>query len=207
MTTPVSKMLGPNSFALMKQQAQKIVMLTAYDYASGSAVANSNVDVILVGDSLGMVVLGYDSTLKVTMDDMVSHTAAVRRGAPGKFIIADLPYLTYHLSAEQTKTNAARLIVDGSANAVKLEGGSASRLEAIRQIVDIEIPVCAHLGLTPQSVCDLADTRCRAKAKSPMKRFSCKPPPSKKQAHLCWCWKASPNCWEKRSARHSQFPQ
>ncbi|MDD2544374.1 MAG: 3-methyl-2-oxobutanoate hydroxymethyltransferase [Candidatus Cloacimonetes bacterium] len=145
-------MLGPNSFALMKQQAQKIVMLTAYDYASGSAVANSNVDVILVGDSLGMVVLGYDSTLKVTMDDMVSHTAAVRRGAPGKFIIADLPYLAYHLSAEQTKTNAARLIVDGSANAVKLEGGSASRLEAIRQIVDIEIPVCAHLGLTPQSV-------------------------------------------------------
>lgn len=136
----------------MKRKGQKITMITAYDYASGSAVANSDMDVILVGDSLGMVVLGYDSTLKVSMDDMVVHSAAVRRGAPDKFIISDLPYLAYHLSPEETKANAARLVVQGEANAVKLEGGSASRLEAIRQIVDIEIPVCAHLGLTPQSV-------------------------------------------------------
>lgn len=127
-------------------------MLTAYDYASAAAVANSEIDVILVGDSLGMVVLGYDSTLKVTMDDMLVHAAAVRRGAPNKFIIADMPYMSYHLSEQQTKINASRLIVEGAANAVKLEGGSASRLQAIREIVDIEIPVCAHLGLTPQSV-------------------------------------------------------
>lgn len=152
MTTPVSKMHSPECFALMKRKGQKITMITAYDYASGSAVANSDMDVILVGDSLGMVVLGYDSTLKVSMDDMVVHSAAVRRGAPDKFIISDLPYLAYHLSPEETKANAARLVVQGEANAVKLEGGSASRLEAIRQIVDIEIPVCAHLGLTPQSV-------------------------------------------------------
>ncbi len=152
MTTPQSKMLSPDGFALMKQKQQKIAMVTAYDYASGMAVANSEVDVILVGDSLGMVVLGYDSTLKVSMEDMLSHSAAVRRAAPNKFIISDLPYMAYHLSAKDTKANAARLVVEGGANAVKLEGGSVSRLQAIREIVDIEIPVCAHLGLTPQSV-------------------------------------------------------
>lgn len=145
-------MRSPEGFALMKQKGQKITMITAYDYASGSAAAHSEVDLILVGDSLGMVVLGYDSTLQVSMDDMTSHCAAVRRGAANKFIIADLPYLAYHLSPQQSKANAARLIVSGRANAVKLEGGSASRLEVIRDIVDIEIPVCAHLGLTPQSV-------------------------------------------------------
>jgi 3-methyl-2-oxobutanoate hydroxymethyltransferase len=152
MTTPLNKPLSPDGFSLMKQRKQKITMITAYDYASGNAVANSEIDLILVGDSLGMVVLGYDSTLKVTMDDMVSHSAAVRRAAPSKFIITDLPYMAYHLSLQDTKANAARLIIDGGANAVKLEGGSFSRIQAIREIVDIEIPVCAHLGLTPQSV-------------------------------------------------------
>jgi len=152
MKTPVNKPMSPDGFALMKQKEQKITMITAYDYASGMAVANSEIDLILVGDSLGMVVLGYDSTLKVTMEDMVSHSAAVRRAAPNKFIITDLPFMSYHLSLNETKANAARLIIDGAANAVKLEGGSFSRVQAIREIVDIEIPVCAHLGLTPQSV-------------------------------------------------------
>jgi 3-methyl-2-oxobutanoate hydroxymethyltransferase len=145
-------MLSAQGFALMKQKEQKITMITAYDYAGGSAVAATDIDVILVGDSLGMVVLGYESTLNVTMEDMLCHSAAVRRGAPHKYIITDMPYLSYHMDPRETRLNAARLVREGCANAVKLEGGSASRLQAIRDIVDLEIPVCAHLGLTPQSI-------------------------------------------------------
>ncbi|MBM4404221.1 MAG: 3-methyl-2-oxobutanoate hydroxymethyltransferase [Candidatus Cloacimonetes bacterium] len=138
--------------AAMKAKGSKLVMITAYDYASARCVVATSVDLILVGDSLGMVVLGYPDTLKVTMGDMISHCAAVRRGAPDKYIIADMPYMSYHLDTCQAKANAARLIVDGAADAVKLEGGGDSRLEVIRAIVDCEIPVCAHLGLTPQSI-------------------------------------------------------
>jgi 3-methyl-2-oxobutanoate hydroxymethyltransferase len=152
MTKAPNNALSSASFSLMKQQGRKISMLTAYDYSMARCVADSDIDLILVGDSLGMVVLGYDNTLQVTMDDIIYHSAAVRRGAPQAFIIADMPYLSYHLSDKKTKQNAAELIIKGKANAVKLEGGSASRLSAIRAIVDIEIPVCAHLGLTPQSV-------------------------------------------------------
>ncbi|MBP7309723.1 MAG: 3-methyl-2-oxobutanoate hydroxymethyltransferase [Candidatus Cloacimonetes bacterium] len=152
MTKAPNKPVTRSSFAAMKRQKEKIAMLTAYDYSMARCVAASDIDVILVGDSLGMVVLGYDNTLQVTMEDLISHAAAVRRGAPDKYIICDMPYLSYHLSLEKTRENAAALIVKGRANAVKLEGGSVSRLEMIRAIVDIEIPVCAHLGLTPQSV-------------------------------------------------------
>ncbi len=141
-----------NSFQKMKEEARKITMITAYDYSMARCVAASQMDIILVGDSLGMTVLGYDTTLKVTLQDMVVHTAAVRRGAPETFVIADLPYLSYHLDLNQTKANAAELIVAGGANAVKLEGGSPSRVEAVKAIIDCEIPVCGHLGLTPQSV-------------------------------------------------------
>lgn len=152
MTVPVSKKLNSLSFAKMKEQGKKITMLTAYDFASASAVAATDIDIILVGDSLGMVLLGYEGTLQVTMEDMISHSAAVRRGAPNKFILTDMPYMSYHLSNRESRINAARLIKEGQADAVKLEGGSASRLQAIHEIVDMEIPVCAHLGLTPQSV-------------------------------------------------------
>lgn len=152
MTAAVNKMHSPQSFALMKQKGQMITMITAYDYASGSAVAATDIDVILVGDSLGMVVLGLDSTMKVSMEDMISHGAATVRGAPQKFVIIDMPYMSYHLSARETRINAARLVNEGTGHAVKLEGGSAGRIQAIREIVDMEIPVCAHLGLTPQSV-------------------------------------------------------
>ncbi len=152
MTKAPNRALNTAAFLQMKQQGEKISMITAYDSAMGRCVAATHNDLILVGDSLGMVVLGYDSTLQVTMQDMVYHTAAVRRGAPKSFIIADMPYLSYHLGEEKAKANAAELVIKGGANAVKLEGGSASRLAAIRAIVDIEIPVCAHLGLTPQSV-------------------------------------------------------
>lgn len=152
MTKVPNKALTAASFAEMKQTGHKISMITAYDFSMARCVAQSDTDIILVGDSLGMVMLGYDNTLQVTMQDIISHSAAVRRGAPEAFIIADMPYLSYHLGDSDTKQNAAQLIINGHANAVKLEGGSASRLAAIRAIVDIEIPVCAHLGLTPQSV-------------------------------------------------------
>jgi len=147
-----SKNYTPSTFKKMKSEGKKICMITAYDYAMARCVQNSDIDLILVGDSLGMVVLGYENTLPVTMDDMVRHTAAVRRGAPNSFIIGDMPYMSYHLNLEQTKINAARLMVEGGANAVKLEGGSESRLEAISAILDCQIPVCAHIGLTPQSI-------------------------------------------------------
>lgn len=127
-------------------------MVTAYDYPSGKYVQQSDVDIILVGDSLGMVILGYEDTLKVTLDDIIHHTKATRRGADDTFIVADMPFMSYNLELEQTKINAARLITEGGANAVKLEGGKPSRLDAIEAIVDCEIPVVAHLGLTPQSI-------------------------------------------------------
>jgi len=136
----------------MKSDKEKIVMITAYDYPSGKFVQEAGVDIILVGDSLGMVVLGYENTLKVTLDDMIHHTKATRRGADQTFIVADMPYMSYHLDLKKTKENASRLIIEGGANAVKLEGGSPNRLEAIKAILDCEIPVVAHLGLTPQSI-------------------------------------------------------
>ena len=140
------------TFSKMKKKSEKIVMITAYDYPSGKYVQAAGADMILVGDSLGMVVLGYKDTLKVTLEDIVHHSRACRRGADDTFIVADLPFMSYHLDLNKTKENASRLILEGEANAVKLEGGSASRLSAIRAIVDCEIPVVAHLGLTPQSV-------------------------------------------------------
>ncbi|MCK4956295.1 MAG: 3-methyl-2-oxobutanoate hydroxymethyltransferase [Candidatus Cloacimonetes bacterium] len=140
------------TFKKLKKKAEKIVMITAYDYPSGKYVEEAGADIILVGDSLGMVVLGYPDTLKVTLEDIIHHCQACRRGADDTFIVADMPFMSYHLSIEQTKLNASRLILEGNANAVKLEGGSLNRLAAIEAIVDCEIPVVAHLGLTPQSV-------------------------------------------------------
>ncbi len=140
------------SYKKMKKQHDKIVMMTAYDYPSGRHVEAAEADIILVGDSLGMVVLGYPDTLNVTVADIIHHTKATRRGAADTFIVADMPFGSYHISLEETKKNAFALIREANANAVKLEGGKPSRLEAIKAIVDCEIPVCAHLGLTPQSI-------------------------------------------------------
>ena len=133
-----------------KGGAEPLVMVTAYD-APGAAIADAaGVDMILVGDSLAMVVLGYDDTLSVTVDDMAHHTAAVARAKPRPLIIADLPWLSYHLGVDDAVRNAARLIRAG-AQAVKLEGGR-KRLPVIQAIIDAEIPVMGHVGLTPQSV-------------------------------------------------------
>jgi len=133
-----------------KGSGEPLVMVTAYD-APGARIADAGgVDMILVGDSLAMVVLGYEDTLSVTVDDMVHHTAAVARANPRAMVIADLPWLSYHLGTDDAVRNAARLIRAG-AQAVKLEGGR-KRLPAVQAILDAEIPVMGHIGLTPQSL-------------------------------------------------------
>jgi 3-methyl-2-oxobutanoate hydroxymethyltransferase len=135
----------------MKQIGEPITMVTAYDYPSAKQVENAGVDMILVGDSLGMVVLGYDSTIPVTVDDMIHHTKAVKRGANNTFIVTDLPFMSYHVSREESMKNAARLMQEGGADAVKLEGADGVT-EIIEALTYGGIPVVAHLGLTPQSV-------------------------------------------------------
>jgi 3-methyl-2-oxobutanoate hydroxymethyltransferase len=140
-----------SDFLKMKERQEKMVMLTAYDYPSAKLAEEGGVDFILVGDSLGMVVLGYDSTIPVTLDDMIHHTKAVKRGAKDTFIIVDMPFLTYHLSMKDTLKNAGRLIQETGANAVKIEGAD-DVIEKMAALTSAGIPVCAHLGLTPQSV-------------------------------------------------------
>jgi 3-methyl-2-oxobutanoate hydroxymethyltransferase len=147
---PSTQKLGVPSIRERKRSAEPLVMVTAYDAPSARAAAAAGVDLILVGDSLGMVVLGYDDTLHVTMDDMVSHTAAVARARPPQLIVSDLPWTSYHQGAAQAVDNSARLVRAG-AGAVKLEGG-VKRLDVVHAILDAEIPVMGHLGLTPQSV-------------------------------------------------------
>ncbi|RIK43969.1 MAG: 3-methyl-2-oxobutanoate hydroxymethyltransferase [Chloroflexi bacterium] len=138
----------------MKGGATKITMVTAYDFPTARAVEAAGLDMILVGDSLGMVVLGYDSTVPVTMDEMLHHTRAVMRGVETVHVVADLPFMSYQVSDEQAVMNAGRLMKEGGADAVKLEGGRvvASRIAAI---VRAGIPVMAHIGLTPQSAAAL----------------------------------------------------
>jgi len=138
-------------FLKMKQTGSKIVMVTAYDYPSAKHAEQAEADLILVGDSLGMVVLGYDSTIPVTMEDMVHHSKAVRRGAGNTFIVVDLPFMSYHLSIKDTLINGARIMQETGANAVKVEGGDEV-IDHIRALTRAGVPVMAHLGLTPQSV-------------------------------------------------------
>lgn len=139
------------SFKQMKVDSEKIAMLTAYDYPAAKLLQEAGIDILLVGDSVGMVALGYDSTLPVTMDDMILHTKAVRRGAPDTFVVTDMPFMTYHSTISETLTNARRLIQEGGANAVKLEG-SGLVFDMIERLTLAGVPVVSHLGLTPQSV-------------------------------------------------------
>lgn len=134
-----------------KLNNEKITMLTAYDYSTAVMVDEAGIDIILIGDSLGNVILGYDSTLPVTMDDMVHHTRAVARGARNSMIVTDMPFLSYHISIPEAVRNAGRLIQEGGAQAVKLEGGE-ERVDTIKAVLDAQIPVMGHIGLTPQSV-------------------------------------------------------
>ncbi len=134
-----------------KADGDRISMLTAYDFSTARLEDEAGVNMILVGDSLGMVMLGYEDTLSVTMEDMLHHTKAVARGAKNAMVIADMPFMSYQTSVYDAVKNAGRLIKEGRAHAVKLEGGAAVS-EQIRAITDAQIPVMAHIGLTPQSV-------------------------------------------------------
>lgn len=135
----------------MKKNGEKVSMLTCYDYTTARIMENAGINTILVGDSLGMTMQGYDTTLPVTMDETVIYTRSVVRGCSTTFVIADMPFMSYQISAAQAVENAGRLIKETGANAVKLEGGAAVTAQ-IRAIVDAGIPVCAHIGMTPQSV-------------------------------------------------------
>lgn len=145
-----------------KQNQEKITMLTAYDYTTAKLMDDSGVDCLLVGDSLGMVMLGYESTVSVTMDDMIHHSKAVARGAKKALVVTDLPFMSYHASVYDAVHNAGRLIQEGNAQAVKLEGGQAF-CEHIKMIAQASIPVIAHIGLMPQSVLALGGYKVQGK--------------------------------------------
>jgi 3-methyl-2-oxobutanoate hydroxymethyltransferase len=140
-----------------------ITWLTCYDYPTAYLQEQAGIDMILVGDSLGMTMLGYDSTLPVTMADMIRHTQAVRRGAPTAFLVGDMPYMTYQASVETAILNAGRFMAEAGCDAIKLEGGAAM-VDRIRGIVDAGIPAIGHLGLTPQSVSALGGFRVQGKS-------------------------------------------
>lgn len=146
----------------MKQRGEKISMLTAYDYATARILDEAGVPLLLVGDSLGMVVLGYESTISVTMDEMLHHTKAVVRGTKHALVVGDLPFLTYHLSPEQALQNAGRFLQEAGAQAVKLEGG-VRMADTVRRVVDSGIPVMGHIGLTPQSINQLGGFKVQGK--------------------------------------------
>ncbi len=134
-----------------KLHREPITCLTAYDYATARLVDEAGIDIVLVGDSLAMTMLGYENTLSVTVDEMLHHVRAVRRGVKDALLIADMPYGSYHTTADEAVRNAARFVKEGGAEAVKLEGGE-KRIDVIRRVIDAEIPVAAHIGLTPQSI-------------------------------------------------------
>lgn len=146
----------------MKQNGEKIAMLTAYDYPSAVLAEEAGIDVILVGDSLGNVVLGYESTVPVTLDDMVYHTRAVTRAVKRSLVVADMPFLTYHGSVETTLRNAARLMQEGLTHAVKLEGG-AEIAEQVAALTAAGVPVMGHIGLQPQSIHQLGGYKVQGK--------------------------------------------
>ena len=154
----------------MKQRKEKIPMLTAYDYVTAKMVDEAGVPLILVGDSLGMVMLGYESTIPVTMEEMIHHTKAVVRGAKRALIIGDMPFMTYHVNVSDALNNAAKFIQEGGAQAVKLEGGEVVAEQA-RRLVDCGIPVMGHLGLTPQSQHQLGGFKARGKVLEEAKKL------------------------------------
>jgi 3-methyl-2-oxobutanoate hydroxymethyltransferase len=154
----------------MKQKKEKIPMLTAYDYVTAKMVDEAGVPLILVGDSLGMVMLGYESTIPVTMEEMLHHTKAVVRGAKKALIIGDMPFMSYHISVSDALHNAARFIQEGGAQAVKLEGGEVVA-EKVRRLVDCGIPVMGHIGLTPQSIYQLGGFKVQGKVVEEAKKL------------------------------------
>jgi 3-methyl-2-oxobutanoate hydroxymethyltransferase len=146
----------------MKQKGDKITMLTAYDYVTAKLIDEAGIPMILVGDTLGMVVLGYETTIPVTIEDMLHHTKAVVRGTSKALIVGDMPFMTYHLSTEQALRNAGRFIQEAGTQAIKLEGG-VTVAEKVKRIVECGIPVMGHIGLTPQSINQIGGHRIQGK--------------------------------------------
>ncbi|HOE35257.1 MAG: 3-methyl-2-oxobutanoate hydroxymethyltransferase [Chloroflexi bacterium] len=169
MTEQRKKLTLPGLFK-KAAEGKPITWLTCYDYPTAYLQEQAGVDMILVGDSLGMTMLGYDSTLPVTMDDMIRHSAAVRRGAPNTWIVGDMPYMSYQPSNEAAVRNAGRFMAEAGCDSIKLEGGSAV-CERIRAIVDAGIPAIGHLGLTPQSVSSLGGFRLQGKSAAAAKKI------------------------------------
>ncbi|MGY5855666.1 MAG: 3-methyl-2-oxobutanoate hydroxymethyltransferase [Candidatus Thorarchaeota archaeon AB_25] len=144
---------------LMKKKGKKIVMLTSYDAPTAAILSEVGVDMILVGDSVGNSLLGYESTIPVTLEDVIHHSAAVSRARPDCLIVGDMPFMSYKISAEQALKNCGLMLQEGGAEAVKIEGGSKSVVDIVRTVVDAGIPVMGHIGLTPQSIYQLGGYR------------------------------------------------
>lgn len=155
----------------MKARGEKIAMLTAYDYATAKLVDEAGLPLILVGDSLGMVMLGYPDTLHVSLEDMLRHTAAVARGVKHALVVGDMPFMTYQLNAEEAMRNAARFLTEGNAQAIKLEGGSPQIVETVARMTAVGIPVMGHLGLTPQSVNQLGGYKVQGRSRNAAQRM------------------------------------
>jgi 3-methyl-2-oxobutanoate hydroxymethyltransferase len=155
---PLDRITVPSLIA-RKTSGPRIVCLTAYDFPSAKILDEAGVDLILVGDSLGMVVLGYETTVPVTMDEMIHHTKAVTRAVKRALVVGDMPYFSFHLSADETIRNASRFLKEAGAAAVKIEGASKKRLKLVEAMVEAEIPVMGHVGLTPQSIHALGQYR------------------------------------------------
>ncbi len=167
--TPRAKLTAPAVVAL-KRKGEPITVVTAYDFPTARFADQAGVEILLVGDSVGTVVLGYDSTLPVTMADMLHHTRAVSRAKTSAMVVGDMPFMSYQASTEQAVLNAGRLIQEGGADAIKLEGG-ARVTDAVKRIVDAGIPVMGHLGLTPQSVLAFGGYKVQARGEADQERL------------------------------------
>lgn len=166
---PRAKVTAPAVLAL-KRKGEPITVVTAYDFPTARLADQAGVEILLVGDSLGTVVLGYESTLPVTMDDMLHHVKAVTRAKPGALVVGDMPFMSYQASDEQAVLNAGRFVQEGGADAIKLEGG-ARVVGAVRRIVEAGIPVMGHLGLTPQSVLAFGGYKVQARGEADQERL------------------------------------
>jgi 3-methyl-2-oxobutanoate hydroxymethyltransferase len=167
---PTVKITVPSIMA-RKKAGPKIVCLTAYDFPTAKVLDEAGVDIILVGDSLGMVVLGYENTVPVTMDEMIHHTRAVTRAVNRALVVGDMPYFSFHLDAGETIRNASRFLKEAGASAVKIEGASKKRLKLVQAMVEAEIPVMGHVGLTPQSIHRLGQFKVRGVASEEARRI------------------------------------
>jgi 3-methyl-2-oxobutanoate hydroxymethyltransferase len=166
MPHPTTDKITVPSLLARKTVGPRIVCLTAYDFPTARILDEAGVDLILVGDSLGMVVLGYENTVPVTMDEMIHHTKAVTRAARRALVVGDMPYFSFHLSPDETIRNASRFLKEAGAAAVKIEGATKKRLKLVEALVEAEIPVMGHVGLTPQSIHSLGRFRVRGVAAS-----------------------------------------